>query len=127
MADVTTKRPTGAAIVRRLHRTLVKTDRYTLAFTSGDTVKSFTINAVALTHTIVLEMPTFSGAVVTGTLSIENSDSNEIYSNGGMAENTDHVMVTEQPLVGDNTIKVTLSTDPLSSGTCYVSMYLMGD
>jgi hypothetical protein len=110
-----------------LYKTLHKTDRYALSFESGDTVKSFTINARALTHTIILEMPSFSGAVVTGTLSIENSDDNEIYSNGSLAENTIHVMTTEIPLVGDSTVKVTLSGDPLSSGICYVSMYLRGN
>ncbi|MCK4788127.1 MAG: hypothetical protein KAV87_30570 [Desulfobacteraceae bacterium] len=111
----------------KLHKTLMKTDRTALAFASGDTVKSFTINANALTHTIVLEMSGFSGANPTATLSVENSDSVEIYSNSGMAENADHVMAAEKPLVGDNTIKVTLSEDPLSDGTAHVSLYLRGE
>lgn len=126
-ANVTAKKPIGTDAGRYIYGDLVKIDRQSLAFATGDTVKSFTINANALTHTIILEMPTFSGAVVTGTLSIENADSNEIYTNGTMAENTDHVMATEKPLTGDNTIKVTLSTDPLSSGTAYVTVYLKGE
>jgi len=105
---------------------LTKTPRTELAFVSGDTVKSFTITATAKATLAVLEMPSFSGAVVTGTLSIENSDSVEIYSKGDMAENETHVIVTSVPLVGINTVKVTLSTDPLSSGTCYVTLYLEG-
>ena len=127
MADVRMQRPFGANVVGYIHKTLIKTDRQSLAFSSGDTVKSFTINANALTHTFILEMPSFSGADVTATFSIENSDGIELYSESGLAENADHVMFAARPLVGDNTIKVTLSTDPLSSGTCYVSMYLTGD
>ena len=123
-ADVKVIKPRGANAERYIYKELVMVDRQPLAFTSGDTVKSFTINTNALTHTMILEMPSFSGAVVTGTFSIENSDGNEIYSESGLAENTNHVMFAVRPLTGDNTIKVTLSTDPLSSGTCYVSMYL---
>lgn len=106
---------------------LTKTYRVPLAFVSGDTVKSFVVDANALTHTIILEMPSFSGAVVTGTLSVENADGNEIYTNGGMVENDTHVMFAERPLVSSNTVKVTLSTDPSSNGTAYVSMYLKGE
>jgi hypothetical protein len=41
-----------------------------------------------------------------------------------MAENEDHVRLTDEALTGTNTVKVTLSTNPLSSGTCYVALYL---
>jgi len=109
-----------------LHETLIKTEREALAFVSGDTVKSFTLTVTARAKMIVLEMPTFSGAVVTGTVSVENSDSKEIYSRGDMVENETHVRTVDFPIVGTNTVKVTLSTDPLSSGTCYVTIYLEG-
>ena len=106
--------------------TIEMVPRTAIAFESGDTVKSQVINTNALTNRIVLTMPTFSGAVVTATLSIENSDGEEIYSKGGLVESGTHVMITEVELVGDNTFKVTLSTDPLSSGICYLSVYLKG-
>ena len=111
--------------IKMPYEKIVLTSREALAFTSGDTVQSFTINeSSATTHTIILEMPDFAGAVVTGTLSIENVNGTEIYSNSGLAENTTHVMSAVKPLVGLNTVKITLSTDPLSSGTCYVSLYI---
>ena len=106
---------------------LAMTDRYGLAFNSGVTVKSFDLYAIALTHTIVVTMPTFSGATVTGTFSIENSYGEEIFSQGSLAESTVHVITQETPLVGKNTIKITLDTDPLSDGTVYVTMYLKGN
>lgn len=106
---------------------LTKTPRTELAFVSGDTVKSFTITATAKATLAVLEMPSFSGAVVTGTLSIENSDGVEIYSKGDMAENETHVRTISVPLVGTNTVKVTLNTDPLSSGSCFVTLSMGGD
>jgi len=111
---------------KKLYKSLHKTDRQPLAFATGDTVKSFTISANALTHTLVVEIPTFSGAVVTAICSIENSDSKEIYASSSLSEGSTNVIATEKPLVGENTVKITLSTDPLSSGTCYVAMYLRG-
>lgn len=105
---------------------LQKTARTPLVFASGDTVKSFTIETTGTLKKIVFEMPTFSGASVTGAVSIENSDSVEIYEKTGMIENDVHVRTVDELLVGENTIKVTLSTDPLSDGTCYVTLYLEG-
>lgn len=111
-----------------LHEALVKTERTALAFVSGDTVKSFTFTATAKATRIIFEMPAFSGAVVTGVVSIENSDGKEIYASAAGAESNTHVYSPDPavPIVGTNTVKVTLSTNPLSSGTCYVAMYLEG-
>jgi hypothetical protein len=125
MADVNVI-PYGDGAGHKIHKSLVKTDRKALAFTSGVTVLSFTLRAWARAKMIVLEMPTFSGAVVTGTVSVENSDSKEIYSRGDMVENETHVRTVDFPIVGTNTVKVTLSTDPHSSGTCYLTIYLEG-
>ena len=111
---------------KKLHKSLIKTARTSLAFTTGKTVLFFTIQAWANLKMIVFEMPTFTGAVVTGTVSIENSDSKEIYSKGLMAEAITHVRTVDIPLTGQNTVKVTLSTDPLSTGTCYVTLYVEG-
>jgi len=111
-----------------LHEALVKTERTALAFVSGDTVKSFTLTATAKATRIVFEMPAFSGAVVTGVVSIENSDGKEIYASASGAEDDTHIYSPDPaiPIVGTNTVKATLSTDPLSSGTCYVAIYLEG-
>ena len=128
MADVTVvPLPDGGA--KQLHKTLMKTPRKALAFVSGDTMKSFTIEAWALVHKIIFEMPAFSGGVITGVVSIENSDSKEIYKSEPYNENDVHKIPLDptEPLVGVNTVKVTLNTDPLSDGTCYVTFYLRGD
>lgn len=103
-----------------------KTDVESLAFVSGDTVKSFTVTGSYKVIRIILEMPTFSGAVVTGVVSIENSDGVEIYASSSASETNTHVFSPDPgvPLVGVNTVKLTLSTDPLSTGTCTVSLYL---
>lgn len=106
---------------------LKKTDRIPLVFASGDTVKSFTIDIIADLTRIVFEMPNFSGAEVTGAVSIENSDGKQIYNKDGMIESETHVRAVNEPLIGENTVKVTLSTDPLSDGTCYVTLYVKGD
>ena len=103
-----------------------KTTPESLAFLTGDTLKSFTVTGNYKVTRIILVMPTFSGAVVTGVLSIENSDSVEIYSSSAASETNTHVYSPDPgvPLVGVNTFKLTLSTDPLSSGTPTVSLYL---
>jgi len=125
MADQTiSPLPDGAGT--KIHKTLYKTTRNALAFATGDTVKSFTLNATANAIFAIFEMPTFSGAAVTGTISIENSDGTEVYANGSVAEGATDLAAISIPLVGANTIKVTLSTNPLSSGTCYVTFYLEG-
>ncbi|MCK4814688.1 hypothetical protein KA005_02870 [bacterium] len=106
--------------------TLHMIPRTELAFVSGETVKSQVIRANALVNRIVLTLPAFSGATVTATLSIENPDGEEIYSKGSLVEDESHVIITEVPIIGDNTFKITLDTDPLSSGTCYLTVYVRG-
>lgn len=114
---------------KKLHGTLEATDRYPLAFVTGATVKSFTIALTAVVKRIVLEMPAFSGANPTSKFTIENSNSKEIYESPStvMVEDEIHVISTSIPLAGEYTIKVTLSTNPLSSGTAYVTLYLEGN
>lgn len=111
-----------------LHDKLVKTERTAMSIVSGTTVYSFTINATANLKRILLEMPAISGASPTAKLTIENSDSKEIYESPStvMVKDDDHVMITNVPLVGTNTVKLTLSTNPLSSAIAYVTIYLEG-
>ena len=119
--------PDGAG--KKIHDSLYQTPRQAISIVSGTTVYSFTIEANCYAERIVLEMPAISGAVCTAKLTIENRDSKEIYESPStvMAENDTHVMITSVPLVGTNTVKLTLSTDPLSSATAYVSIYVEGN
>jgi len=121
--------PIGDGAGKKIHDSLYQTARKSLAIVSGTTVYSYTIEATGHAERIVLEMPTISGATCTAKLTIENSDTKEIYESPStvMAENDTHVMVTSVPLVGTNTVKLTLSTNPLSSATAYVSIYLEGN
>lgn len=106
---------------------LSKTDKTAIEFESGDTIKSIEISARAIVSQIVFTMPSFSGAAVTGTLSIENEDGDEIFSQAGLTEDETHVVIFNMlQISGVNIFKVTLSTDPLSSGTCYISMSCRG-
>lgn len=100
--------------------------RLHLNFESGETEKSYTVEGKGVLKRIVLEMPTFSGATVTGAVSVENSSSSQIYNKTGMVESQVHNRDTNVSLTDENTIKVTLSTDPLSSGTCYLRFYVEG-
>ena len=127
MVDITVVEE-GDGRGRKLFKTLIKTERTALVFASGETVKSFTILTWAKITRIIFEMPSFAGAVVTGVVSIENSDGKEIYASAAGAENNTHVYSPDPgvPLVETNTVKVTLNTDPLSDGTCYVTMYIEG-
>jgi len=128
MADVTII-PLGDGGAKKINKSLYQTARQSLSIVSGTTVYSYTIEATGHAERIVLEMPTISGATCTAKLTIENSDTKEIYESPStvMAENDTHVMITSVPLVGTNTVKLTLSTDPLSSATAYVSIYLEGN
>jgi len=112
-----------------LHEKLVKTARATISIVSGTTVyTAATIKASGLATRIILVMPALSGAVVTGVVSIENSDANVIYESAVCAENDTHILAPDPgvPIVGTNTVKLTLSTDPLSAGTAYATLYLEG-
>lgn len=119
MADITSS-------IQENKDTLDKIPKTELAFVSGVTVKTVTINANALTTRIILAVPVFSGAVVTAKLTIEDTDGNEIFEWCDLCEDETHVRITEVQLIGDNVFKVTLDTNPLSSGSCYLSGYLKG-
>jgi len=113
-----------------LHDKLVKTARTTASIVSGTIAYTVgTITASANVPRILFEMPALSGAVVTGVLSIENSDGTPMYESSACAENDTHILVPDNKaqIVGTNTIKITLSTDPLSSGTAAVTIYLEGN
>jgi len=128
MADITIiPLPDGAA--KKIHDSLYMAPRQTISIVSGTTVYSFTIDANGLATRIILVMPSLSGAVVTGVVSIENANSEAIYESSACAENDTHIIAPDPgiPIVGTNTVKLTCSTDPLSSGTAYITMYLEGN
>ena len=119
--------PDGAG--QKIHNSLYQTSRETLSFTTGVTVLSFTLEAWANVTRIILEMPAFSAANPTGTVSIENQDGTVIYESSTCSEDDTHIIAPypSVPIVGENTIKVTLSTNPLSSGIAYLTIYLEGN
>jgi len=107
-------------------RTLEKTIEDTQSFAATGTTKSWTLTANALTHTIIVDVPDFTNGI-TVTLSITNSDSHEIYASAALAENTLHVIKAEVPLVGANTILLTLSgVAGGSGGDVKTTFYLQG-
>lgn len=112
-----------------LHDKLVKTVRTALTFASTGKVQSFSIKASALATKIVFEMPAFDTATVTGVVSIENSDGIEIYASTSGGESETHIYSPDKPvpIVGTNTIIVTLDEHAGSGGgDCYVTIYLKG-
>ena len=113
-----------------LHDALVYGDRTLVTIVSGTTAYTVgTITASANCTRILFEMPSLSGAVVTGVISIENPEGTVIYESAACAENDTHIIAPDPaiPIVGTNTIKLTLSTDPLSGGLGYVTPYLEGN
>ena len=85
--------------------------KQTLAFDEDDTVKTFTMNVRGLLHTIVMKVANFTN-VVTATLTIANSNSDDIYDSTAKAKNATYVLnelLDKVPLVGDHTVTVTLS------------------
>lgn len=111
-----------------LKNNLIKAPRTSLAFTTGVQVLSYVLYGRADVCYIIFEMPSFN-AVVTGVLTIENKDGTTVYASSSSAESTIHLLAPDVPvpIIGKTTIKITLNTDPTSSGTCYVTPYLKGD
>jgi len=123
MADVNAY-PTGDGGAKRIHKTIEKVDPQTINIASDKTTGNFTICAWALTHTIVVVLPDWS-TTRTATLSIENDDGNEIYSVGSLTDNSTHVIAVEKPLVGTNTVIITLTGVPgTGGGDVEVTLYL---
>jgi len=119
--------PMGDGGAKKIHKSLYMTVPQTVSIAADGTVGSFTIRAYALTHTIILKLPNWSEAV-TATISIENSNGDEIYSNDSLAKNTTHVISAVKPLVETNTVKITLSGVPGGTGgDTTTTLYLTGN
>ena len=74
-------------------------------------------------------MPVFDADTVTGVVSIENSDGKEIYASASGGESDTHVYSPDPaiPIVGTNTVKVTINKAAgTGGGICYVVIYLEG-
>jgi len=125
MTDIKITAPNDGA-GKKIHKTLVMTNPVTVAIAAGVAVGSFTINATALTHTIILKIPTFTNAE-TVTFSIENSNGDEIYSEESLAKNTTHVLAVVKPLVGESTVKITLTGTPGDAIEPEIIFYLTGN
>ena len=96
--------PTDYDIMRSLEKTVEKT----VTFAATGVTQSYTLTANALTHTIVVDIDDFTNASTT-VLSILNEDGHEIYASSSLSENTLNIIAAEKPLVGDNTILLTVS------------------
>jgi len=88
-------------------RNLEKTIENTQSFDADDLTKSWTLTANALTHTIVVDIDDFTNAETT-VLTITNSDSHIIYTSSALNENTLNIIAAEVPLVGANTVTLTV-------------------
>ena len=128
MASDITMLPMGDGSAKKIHKTLYQTPEYEKAIGAAAPSCSFTIDATALTHTIVCFLPNWTNAV-TGQLTITNSDGREIYASvNTLAKNTVHILATVKPLVGTNTVTITLSGVPGGTGgTTATSIYLTGN
>lgn len=100
----------------------------TLSFDEDDTVKSFDIDGRGLIHTIVMTVPNFTN-VVTATLTVTNQDGVEIYNSTAKAKNATYALTQlwdKVPIVGFNTVKVTLSgAAGGTGGDVTVSVYMI--
>ena len=128
MASTITMYPLPDGGAKKINDKLYMAPRQSISIVSGTTVYSFTIDATANVPKILLTMPALSGAVVTGVVSIENVNGDPAYASSACAENDDYILSPDNkvPLVGTSTVKLTLSTDPLSTGTATITLYLEG-
>lgn len=98
-----------------------------IVFTALDETGSFTIKANAKVHSLSVKMPDWTNDV-TGTLTITNVHSYELYSKSAIAEDhTTHVynLAQEVALDGLHTVKLTLSGVPGGvGGTAHVVLWL---
>ena len=100
----------------------------TLAFGATGTTQSFALNGRGLIHSIVLVVPNFTNAV-TATLTITNQDGVEIYNSTAKARNATYALTQlwdKVPIVGSNTVTVTLSgVAGGTGGDVTVSIYMI--
>jgi len=113
-----------------LHDKLAKTKRTTVAIVTGTliyTVQTIKVNANATR--ILLEMPALAGDTVTADLKITNSDGVPVYeTSSAVGENDTHILPLDPvvPLVGTNTVVLTLTKDSGGSGEAAVTIYVEG-
>ena len=115
-----------------LHDNLVKTAETSLVIGAAELTHTtlFTITASALTHTLVVVLPNWTNAV-TCKATIANSDGEDIYESEDLVRNGTRVCnitgANERPIVGTNTITLTLSGVPGGAGgTAKVALYIKG-
>lgn len=109
-------------------------DKEPLTFDSDDLVKSFTLTEHWFQEGVLFfalaDLPNFTNAI-TGALSIENKNSDEIYTKGSLAKNTKTKINVcsdgnDVPLADTSTVKLTLSgVAGGSGGTAYITLYVL--
>jgi len=108
-------------------RAIVVTEPRAMTIASGATTNSFTLRATATVHSLSVKLPNYTAAV-TGTLSITDANSYEVYSKASIAKNgTTHVYNLDDVIALDGvyTVLLTLSGDPTGTGgTAYVVFWL---
>ena len=113
----------------QLHGKLLKTERTEVLIDTGTLIYTVrTIKANANVTRIIVVMPSLTADDVTAILSITNSDGDVIYESYACDENGVNIIAPNPavPLVGTNTIILTLNKDSGGSGTAYASIYLEG-
>ena len=108
-------------------RAIVVTEPRAMAIGAAATTNSFTLRAVATVHSLSVKLPNYTNTI-TGTLSITDANSFEIYSKATIAKNaTTHICNLDDVIALDGlyTVLLTLSGVPGGSGgTAYVVFWL---
>lgn len=117
--------PTDEDIHYHLMTRLAKTNEHSEIFLAAEQIRSYTLYANALTHTLVVVLPTFTTAA-TAVISVENSDGNEIYATSSLTEGGTHVVAIEKPFIGKHKIIITLNAASGGTHTVKITWYLQG-
>lgn len=98
--------------------------RMSFAYGAAETVKTQTIRARGKLYAILLEMANFTNGV-TGTLTVANQYTNELYNSTAKAENATYLLTGIDRIHAEEwTITLTLSGVPGGTGgTCYAIFY----
>ena len=112
-----------------LHDKLVKTKKTEVSITASVLIYTvLTIKASANLTRIMLVMPELNANTVTAVISITNSDGIVIYESSACGESDTHIITPDPavPLVGTNTVILTMDKAPGGTGTASVVLYLEG-
>lgn len=108
-------------------RAIVVTPQRAMAIGASGTTNSFTLRACTTVHSLSVKLPNYTNSV-TGTLTITDANSYEVYSYDSIAKNaTTHIYNLDDVIALDGlyTVLLTLSGAPGGSGgTAYVVFWM---